>query len=207
MRFVFRHARVSVFAGGEDNAMTYASRLTIAAVSFASWALAGAACGSPAPPTPPSQDSAAAVIDVACDEYHGPNSASPEFYRQQYLTLVVKPLERDRTAYASAIKSPDPRQIGEAAARLSDEMNSEMALFKRQPTFGCYDQAVLDKLASTEVAFARTLDEIATAATGVGGSQAGRVPSLVAKVKPQDEAFIKSLNAYASQFGGTQIGQ
>jgi len=164
-----------------------------------------AACGSPPSPSPPpSSDPSAAVIDVACGDYHGPNAASQEFYQQQYLTLVVKPLDRDRSAHASAIKSPDTQRIGDTAARLSDELDSEMSLFKRQPTFGCYDQTVLERLAAAEVAYKRTLREIASAARSGGAS---RIPSLVDKAKPQEQAFVKNLNVYASQFGGQPIDQ
>lgn len=164
-----------------------------------------AACGSPpSPSSPPASDPSAAVIDVACGDYHGPNADSPEFYQQQYLSLVVKPLNGDRSAHASAIKSPDTQRIGDTAAWLSDELDSEMSLFKRQPTFGCYDQAVPERLAAAEVAYERTLREIANAARS---GDASRIPSLVTKSKPQEQAFVKNLNVYASQFGGQPIDQ
>jgi hypothetical protein len=194
--------------GAKNNAMRYASRRTIAVVCIAGWALLTAACGSSAPPyPPPSHGSSLPAPDVACDEYHGPNSAAPEVYQQQYLTLIVEPLDRDRTAYHSAIKSLDTQQIGDTAARLSDEMTSEIILFRRQATFGCYDQAILERLASTEVAFAGTLDEITSAARSGGGGEGGYVRRLVAKAKPQEESFVKNLNAYASQFGGKLVDQ
>jgi hypothetical protein len=79
-----------------------------------------------------------------------------------------------------------------------------MSSFKRQPTFGCYDQAVLERLAAAEVAYERTLREIASAARSDGAS---RIPRLVARAKPEEQAFFKNLNVYASQFGGQPIDQ
>ena len=79
-----------------------------------------------------------------------------------------------------------------------------MSLFKRQPTFGCYDQTVLERLAAAEVAYERTLRDIASAARS---GDASRIPSLADKAKPQEQAFVKNLNVYASQFGGQPIDQ
>jgi hypothetical protein len=147
---------------------------------------------------------ATAKADVKCDDHAGPNPAAPEFYQEQYKPSVATPLTKDLATYHSAVASGDPKQIGEAAGTLYSEISVNVNMFGTQKLFGCYSPAVLASLQQATDTLAATYDSI-NGAAGLGGKTPGDVPGLVSQAKPQEKAYIDSLNAYASQFGGQQV--
>jgi len=146
---------------------------------------------------------ATAEADVTCDDHAAPNPAAPNFYREQYNTLVAEPLTKDLATFRDAAPSNDPNQIEPAAGTLSDEISRESVRFGAQTSFGCYSHAVLERLQTPTDALTRIL----RATADPGGKPPSDMFNCVTQARRLLWAYIDALNAYASQFGGQQVPQ
>jgi hypothetical protein len=140
-----------------------------------------AACGSSntngsAPAATSSQTTLTTNASVPCDGQQGPNPAMPEFYQEQYSSGLADSLKRDLASYDAAVGSGDPQQTGTAAGTLYSEIKSDGKMLTTQTLFGCYEQAVLTGVATATDTFAPTLDDISSAAAGLGGKTPADVP-------------------------------
>jgi hypothetical protein len=185
-------------------------RRAVGGLAILGVAVALTACGSSGTPASSSSSSRAGVVTTAaggdsCQGRTAPNEASPDFYRQQYSTQLVKQLKERLGAYDSAVDSADPQHIGDAASALSIEVRADARLVSIPRLFGCYDQKVLSGLLDATEAFGSTLDVLPCAGTNTCNRKQTEVPGLVARARPQERTYVVAINAYAAQFGGEQL--
>jgi hypothetical protein len=204
---VERLVLAAVRARNSDRRVACGAILFVAATVLAGCRL-GQTTSPPAPPPPSSSMPApTGTADQSCTDNPGQNGATPDFYRQQYADGLAKDLSQKLTNYDSAVGSGQPRQIGTAAGDLFSAIKLNDAKVKNPRVFGCYDPNVLMGLQTATDAFAATLDDMACAGASTCDKTPADIPDLAGQAKPQEQAFIDAMNAYAAQFGGQQIPQ
>ena len=115
-----------------------------------------------------------ARADVQCTGQDEPNPSTPEAYQGQYNLTVAKPLAQGLKTFNAAAASADPKQIGQAAGQLYNEISTAPMMFGTQSPFGCYDPAVLTSLQQATNTFAATLDSISQCSGGPQWEEAHR---------------------------------